>query len=283
MRKLRNPSGQPRSPQRDGAKGLDGSKRSSTFTRPSSLSPIVCAPLPPGWTKAARRTSPGPGFARIVRGPARVPRCRRKARAASWSPPPGSRATSTSPAAPSSALALESELPSARTTDSRPPAAQGDELPSPSSGVRPPTGSRRCSTSARRPKPSRTCSASSSASWTRAGRPQAAWKRIHTLRDEQRVLTLAPTRARFQTLVIDPPWSEDNISASGGHDYALMSFEDIAKLPVQDWAEENCHLWLWITNNIVPLASSLIATWGVRAQDDAHLGQGDGRPHPERP
>ncbi|WP_246688204.1 MT-A70 family methyltransferase [Methylobacterium sp. WL120] len=96
----------------------------------------------------------------------------------------------------------------------------------------------------------------------KAGRPQAAWKRIHTLRDEQRVLTLAPTTARFRTLVIDPPWSEDNISASGGHDYALMSFEDIAKLPVQDWAEENCHLWLWITNNIVPLASSLIATWG---------------------
>lgn len=96
----------------------------------------------------------------------------------------------------------------------------------------------------------------------RSGRPGSVHGRLGRLRDERRVLTLRPTLARFSTLVIDPPWKEDNLSEAAGHDYAQMPFEAIRRLPVADWAEPDAHLWLWATNNTLPLAFQLVASWG---------------------
>jgi len=96
----------------------------------------------------------------------------------------------------------------------------------------------------------------------RSGRPGSAHGRLGRLHDERRILTLRPITGRFRTLVIDPPWDEDNLSDSAGHDYAQMSFAEIQALPVGAWCEEAAHLWLWATNNTLPLAFRLLEAWG---------------------
>ncbi|SFG92637.1 N6-adenosine-specific RNA methylase IME4 [Methylobacterium gossipiicola] len=91
--------------------------------------------------------------------------------------------------------------------------------------------------------------------------PYTKLKRAH---DEARVLGLVPAVGRFRTLVCDPPWAEDNISESAGHDYALMSLAEIEAVPIAEWAEEHCHLYLWVTNNTILLAPQLLAAWGFQ-------------------
>ena len=41
-----------------------------------------------------------------------------------------------------------------------------------------------------------------------------------------------------------------------------MSLDEIAALPVQDWVEDNAHLWLWTTNAHAALAFQFMARWG---------------------
>lgn len=96
----------------------------------------------------------------------------------------------------------------------------------------------------------------------RAGRPTAAWTRLGSIRDEQRVLGLVPVTGRFRTLVLDPPWNEDNVSTASGHDYAQMSIDQIRALPVGQWADDDAHLYLWFTSNILPLIPQLLEAWG---------------------
>lgn len=96
----------------------------------------------------------------------------------------------------------------------------------------------------------------------KSGRPAAACGQLRSIDDEARVLRLRPVLARFTTLVIDPPWNEDNLSEAAGHDYAQMSFDEIRALPVAAWAEDDAHLYLWYTNNTMPLACELVRLWG---------------------
>ncbi|WP_375454834.1 hypothetical protein [uncultured Methylobacterium sp.] len=99
----------------------------------------------------------------------------------------------------------------------------------------------------------------------RAGRPQAAWTRLGSLLDEQRVGLLVPTPGRFHTLVIDVPWQEDNISAASDHGYAQMPFSEILGLKTQidAWAADDfCHLWFWAKNNTTGLAHKAIEHYG---------------------
>jgi hypothetical protein len=62
---------------------------------------------------------------------------------------------------------------------------------------------------------------------------------------------------RYSTIVIDPPWDwgdEGDVSQFGRGDptYATMPLEEIAALPLASLAEENAHLYLWITNRSLP-------------------------------
>lgn len=96
----------------------------------------------------------------------------------------------------------------------------------------------------------------------RTGKINGPHTKLLRARDEDRVLGLAPVQGRFRTLVFDPPWAEDNISDAAGHDYALMPFDEILAMPVRDWAEDDAHLYLWVTNNTILLAPQLLAAWG---------------------
>lgn len=96
----------------------------------------------------------------------------------------------------------------------------------------------------------------------RTGKVNGPHTKLLRQRDEERVLRLQPVLGKFRTLVLDPAWDEDNISEAAGHDYALQSFDQIQTMPVGEWAEEDSHLYLWATNNTLPLACRLIADWG---------------------
>jgi N6-adenosine-specific RNA methylase IME4 len=56
----------------------------------------------------------------------------------------------------------------------------------------------------------------------------------------------------FRVIVADPPWRydvrEDDGTHRGATDYATMSVEDIAALPVLERAADDAVLWMWITN-----------------------------------
>ena len=73
----------------------------------------------------------------------------------------------------------------------------------------------------------------------------------------------------FQTIVIDPPWDwgdEGDVNQMGRAkpDYATMPIEDVGKLPIAKIADNNCHLYLWVTNRSLPKAFRLIDEWGFR-------------------
>jgi N6-adenosine-specific RNA methylase IME4 len=48
----------------------------------------------------------------------------------------------------------------------------------------------------------------------------------------------------------------------GAPQYALMTRAEALALPAASWAEDNCHLYLWITNANLPLAIECMAAWG---------------------
>lgn len=99
-----------------------------------------------------------------------------------------------------------------------------------------------------------------------------AEREAHRQENAAKVETLAtPLEAQglFQTIVIDPPWdwNDEGDSDQMGRarpDYHTMPIEEIEKLPISKIADENCHLYLWVTNRSLPKAFRLIETWGFR-------------------
>jgi N6-adenosine-specific RNA methylase IME4 len=74
-------------------------------------------------------------------------------------------------------------------------------------------------------------------------------------------------RRKYGVIYADPPWSFRNWSAKGtgrnaiSH-YDCLDFPALAALPVFDLAAENCALFLWATDPLLPRAFELIQAWG---------------------
>ena len=73
----------------------------------------------------------------------------------------------------------------------------------------------------------------------------------------------------FQTIVIDPAWdySEEGDNDAFGRirpSYHTMPMEEIEALPIAQIADDNAHLYLWVTNRTLYKAFSLIEAWGFR-------------------
>jgi N6-adenosine-specific RNA methylase IME4 len=75
---------------------------------------------------------------------------------------------------------------------------------------------------------------------------------------------------RYRTIVADPPWEYPEGFALGpGHGtlevrplpYASMSIEDICEMPVYDFAEKDCRLFLWTTNRWLDDAFVVMRAW----------------------
>ena len=99
----------------------------------------------------------------------------------------------------------------------------------------------------------------------RTRKVSAAHRALRRIQDEQRVLGLTPVVGKFRSIVIDPPWQYDaDFLGRGRPDYDTMSQEQLLALPVESWAEENSHLYLWSTNAMLPHAYRLMEHWGFR-------------------
>lgn len=82
--------------------------------------------------------------------------------------------------------------------------------------------------------------------------------------DEERVKKLKPIEGRFKTLIVDPPWDYEWLSVAGRAKpgYATMSHDELMRLNVQQWADTECHLYLWVTNNFMTRGVELMQQWG---------------------
>ena len=77
------------------------------------------------------------------------------------------------------------------------------------------------------------------------------------------------SEAKFATIVIDPPWDwgdegDQDQMGRARPDYATMSKEQLMALPVGTLADDDCHLYMWITNRSLPKGFDLIQAWGFR-------------------
>ena len=75
------------------------------------------------------------------------------------------------------------------------------------------------------------------------------------------------TRRKYQTIYADPPWNESGggkIKRGADRHYSLMKTKDIIALPVPEIANDNCHLYLWVTNNFLKDGLAVMGEWGFR-------------------
>lgn len=75
---------------------------------------------------------------------------------------------------------------------------------------------------------------------------------------------------KYRTIVCDPPWEyagfvslwpDRSKKAKRELPYASMTLWEIAELPVAEWAQDDCNLFLWTTNRYLPFAFSLLEHW----------------------
>ncbi len=74
---------------------------------------------------------------------------------------------------------------------------------------------------------------------------------------------------RYRTVVIDPPWDwgdEGDADQLGRArpTYETRSYAQLAMLPVGKQADDDAHLYLWITNRSLPKGFGLLELWGFR-------------------
>ncbi len=73
---------------------------------------------------------------------------------------------------------------------------------------------------------------------------------------------------QFGAILIDPPWRFTNRTGKVGPEhrrlrrYPTLSFEEIAALPVGDFALPQSHLYLWAPNALLPEALAILKGWG---------------------
>lgn len=71
---------------------------------------------------------------------------------------------------------------------------------------------------------------------------------------------------KYAVIYVDPPWAFQTFSAKGkdraaeAH-YDTMSIEELAKLPVCEYAAANCMLFMWTTDPFLAKALELIKSW----------------------
>ena len=81
----------------------------------------------------------------------------------------------------------------------------------------------------------------------------------------------------YRTIVADPPWRYDTTrgittrtrgdgtyAPEAAHNYPTMTAAEVAALPVRDWLADDAHLYLWVTNPMLPVAFPIVEAWGFR-------------------
>ena len=87
--------------------------------------------------------------------------------------------------------------------------------------------------------------------------------RIAQKTERENIPTPALLKGKYNIIYADPPWQywEGGRKNQSQH-YSTMTFDEIAKIPVQELSADNCILFLWATRVILPEAIMLIKEWG---------------------
>lgn len=89
----------------------------------------------------------------------------------------------------------------------------------------------------------------------------------------------AGTLMKYRTILADPPWPlalagqrtrAKERSKPEALPYPTMTLAAIAALPVGDLAEDDCHLWLWTTNQHLPDGFDVMRAWGFKYLAPVH-------------
>ena len=76
---------------------------------------------------------------------------------------------------------------------------------------------------------------------------------------------------KYNIIYADPPWkyrdkrqnpNSDRPARYGGISYDVMDTNDIANLPVNEIAEDNCMLFMWVTFPNLQIGLDVIKAWG---------------------
>jgi ParB/RepB/Spo0J family partition protein len=101
----------------------------------------------------------------------------------------------------------------------------------------------------------------------RSGKAAAPYRELLRMRDHQRVSRLKPVSGRFRTLIFDCPWEYPEGLRGRKPPYETMNMEQLRDLPVSDWADEECHLYVWCTGAVMPEAYELVERWGFKRKE----------------
>lgn len=79
----------------------------------------------------------------------------------------------------------------------------------------------------------------------------------------------------FDMIMADPPWLYQLRSSKGEEkapqaQYACMTLEEVAALPVSALAADNAVLWLWATNPLLQDAFKIVDAWGFQFKTAGH-------------
>ena len=71
---------------------------------------------------------------------------------------------------------------------------------------------------------------------------------------------------KYKIILCDPPWGYNDKGIRGGvkHHYSSMTPKQIRELPVQEIADDNCTLFLWVTYPMLPDCLTVFDSWGFK-------------------
>jgi len=75
---------------------------------------------------------------------------------------------------------------------------------------------------------------------------------------------------KFKTILADPPWQFQNRTGKMAPEhkrlnrYPTMHLDDIKRLPVEQVADEDSHLYLWVPNALLPEGLEVMKAWGFQ-------------------
>lgn len=84
-----------------------------------------------------------------------------------------------------------------------------------------------------------------------------------------------PPDGKYRCIIIDPPWPMPKIERGVREnqyqnlDYRTLDIEEIADeawVPVRTVADDDCHIYLWVTHRFLPDGMRLLEAWGFRYQ-----------------
>lgn len=79
------------------------------------------------------------------------------------------------------------------------------------------------------------------------------------------IVDIYRTRRRYAAIYADAPWPYGPTSSRkmrGGLPYKVMTVREIADLPIERLAAEDCELWMWTTGPFIHDALHIVDAWG---------------------